>query len=183
MKNAGETQIATRYVSALFDVAKAASAVVQVEKDLRDLAAAARSDAGFADFLASPLLGASQQAKVVAALADSFSAHALTKAFLIALAKAKRLTLLIEVSRQFAKKAEEGRGEMVAELITAQLADKEEIAAVAQHLGKVYGKKITLTSSQDKALLGGAVIKIGSLQLDASLAGKLQRLEQTLKAA
>lgn len=183
MKNSGETQIAARYVSALFDVAKTASAVANVEKDLRDLAAAAAKDASFADFLTSPLLGAKQQAKVVAALADSFSAHAVTKSFLVALANAKRLPLIAEISRQFSKKAEAARGEMSAELITAQPVSKEELASVADKLGKVYGKKIKLTGSQDTSLLGGAVIKIGSVQLDASLAGKLQRIEQTLKAA
>lgn len=183
MKNAGETQIATRYVSALFDVAKAASGVASVEKDLNDLAAAAKSDAGFANFLTSPLLGAKQQAKVVAALADSFSAHAVTKSFLIAVSQAKRLPLLAEISRQFTKKAEEDRGELAAEFITALPVGKEELAVVAERLGKALGKKIKLTGLQDKSLLGGAVVKIGSLQLDSSLAGKLQRIEQTLKAA
>ncbi len=183
MKNAGETQIAARYVSALFDVAKAASGVASVEKDLNDLAAAANSDAGFADFLSSPLLGANQQAKVVAALADSFSAHAVTKSFLVALSQAKRLALLAEIARQFTKKAEEDRGELAAELVTARPVSKEELALVADHLGKAVGKKIKLTGSQDKSLLGGAIVKIGSLQLDSSLAGKLQRIEQTLKAA
>ncbi|MDX2074183.1 MAG: ATP synthase F1 subunit delta [Alphaproteobacteria bacterium] len=183
MKNSGEIQIASRYVSALFDVASAASALVPVEKDMHDLARAAKSDKGFADFLASPLLGAKQQAQVVAALADSFAAHAVTKAFLVTLAQAKRLDLIAEISRQFAKKAEEARGELSAEMVTAKPAGKEEMALVAEHLGKATGKKINLTSAQDPKLLGGVMVKIGSVQLDASLAGKLQRLEHTLKAA
>jgi len=183
VKNSGEIQIASRYVSALFDVAKAASAVAPVEKDLTDLANAAKSDAGFAEFIASPLLGAKQQAKVVSALADSFKAHAVTKAFLITLASAKRLTLLVEIARQFAQVAENERGELSAELVTATPVGKDEIAAVADRLGKAYGKKVILTSTQDKNLLGGALVKIGSLRLDATLAGKLERMEQKLKAA
>ncbi len=183
MKHSGEMQIASRYTSALFDIASAASALDAVEKDIADLARAAVGNEGFADFIASPLLNRSQQQQVVAALADSFQTHPVTKAFLVALAGARRLTLLAEIARQIAEKAQEARGEVSAELVTALPVGDKETALVAERLGKAYGKKVTLRNVQDARVLGGAVIKIGGVEIDASLAGKLQRLEQTLKAA
>lgn len=183
MKKTDHIAIAARYVSALFDAAKDASALAPVEKDLRDLAIAVRDNKSLAEFMASPLLNRAQQAKIIEALAASLGVHAITQSFLVVLASQKRLETLPEIAVQFACKAQEARGEMSAQIVTAQPISKEEEAEVAAHLGKAYGKKVTLTTSQDKKLLGGAVVKIGGLQLDASLAGKLERLEQSLKAA
>lgn len=183
MKNAGEIQIASRYVSALFDVAKAASVLGPVEKDLRDLALAAKENTQFASFIDNPLLNRAQQSKIIEALADSMKVNAQTKAFLITLASQRRLGLLPEIAAQFAAKAEQDRGEMSAEVISAYPLSSEEVKEVAEHLGKAYGKKINLTVSHDKKLLGGIVVKIGGMQLDSSVAGKLDRLNQALKAA
>ena len=160
MKQSGLGPIAARYVSALFEVATKASAVAVVEKDLNDLARATRGNEGFARLLTSPLLTRASQEKLMSALADSFGAHQVTKAFLVTLAHARRLPALIECAVQFARLAE-----------------------AEQRLSKIYGKKVKLRSTQDANLLGGVIVKIGGMQLDASLAGKLARMEQNLKAA
>lgn len=183
MKNTGEIQIASRYVSALFDVAKAASSLPSVEKDLIDLARAVLENAQLASLIESPLLNGAQQAKVIAAIADGIKSNPTTRQFLVTLAEAKRLNLLPEIARQFMKKAEEARGEMTAELITAAPISDAEAEEVAAHLGKAYGKKIKIKRSVDKKLLGGLVVKIGGVQLDSSIAGKLNRMNLALKAA
>jgi len=67
--------------------------------------------------------------------------------------------------------------------VTAAPISKEEAQQVAEHLGKAYGKKIKLRTVQDKSLLGGVVVKIGGVQLDSSIAGKLERMNIALKAA
>lgn len=183
MKNAGEIRIAARYVSALFDVAKAASALGDVEKNLNDLMCAAKDSNIFAEFVSTPLLGAQQQADIVAVLAEKIAAHAVTKSFLLTLATQRRLALLVEITKQFNVLSEKERGELSAQLITATAVSQADMQVISERLGKIYGKKIKLTGTQDKHLIGGAIVKIGSLQLDSSLAGKLSRMEQRLKAA
>lgn len=183
MKNSGEIQIASRYASALFDAAKAASALAPVEKDLRDFARAAQENEELSEFISSPLLNRAQQTKIITAMADSFKAHAVTKSFLTTLADQRRLRLVAEIAEQFTKMAEEERGEMSAELISAIAVSKEEEQLVTDRLAKIYGKKIKLHVRQDPKLLGGAIIKIGGMQLDASVAGKLERMNIALKAA
>jgi F-type H+-transporting ATPase subunit delta len=176
-------QISARYVSALFEVATSASALDSVEKDLSDLANAIQSEESLSEFIKSPLLNRSQQAKIIAALSDSFKAHKVTKEFLVALAGARRLSLLPEAAKQFSSLAEASRGELSAELVTATSISDKEAQEVAEHLGKAYGKKIKLRTSQDKTLLGGVVVKIGGVHLDSSIAGKLERMNLALKAA
>ena len=183
MKHTGNIQLAARYVSALFDVALKASAIDAVEADLNGLATSAETNPAFGEFLTNPLLGSAQKSKAVSALMDKFAVNAVTKQFLIILAEQKRLPLLPLIAELFSKKAEEARGEMSVELVSAAPINQDEQAAITQRLEKAYGKKITLQTSVDASLIGGMIIKIGSKQLDASLAGKLSRIEHTLKAA
>jgi F-type H+-transporting ATPase subunit delta len=72
---------------------------------------------------------------------------------------------------------------MSAEMIAASPLKPEEAARVSDRLSKSFGKKVNLEVRHDPALLGGVILKIGSQQLDASLAGKIARLKVALQAA
>lgn len=176
-------EIARRYIDALFPLAQKAGSLDVVEKDLNALSALAGSDAQFKGFLDNPLLNRDQQKTVIEAIAKKTGAHQLTSGLLAAMADQKRLPLLSEVASQFAAKAEAARGEMSAEIVSATKLSAAEEKAIAERLGKAYGKTIKLTTRHDPSLIGGMIVKIGSAQLDGSLAGKLNRLNIALKAA
>ncbi|MGE3712903.1 MAG: ATP synthase F1 subunit delta [Alphaproteobacteria bacterium] len=140
------------------------------------------SDA-FADLLANPLLSAEKLAKIMAQLMLSIKAHNLTGRFIIVLALRKRLGLLPEIAALYAQKVAEARGEMKAELVTAVPLSLKHIQNISDELSKAFGKTVSLEAKENPELLGGALLRIGSQQLDSSVAGKLKRLEQKLKAA
>jgi F-type H+-transporting ATPase subunit delta len=183
MKTTGAKRIASRYVKALFDVAQAASAVEAVEKDLAALGDSLKESEDFQHFLTNPLLSRQAQADVMKAMLAKMKAHKVTQPFMAALAQHRRLPILLEIIELFADAAQAARGEMKAELIAAATLKPKEISMVSERLGKIYGKKVNLGVRQDKNLLGGVMIKVGSVQLDGSLAGKLDRLGLALKTA
>ncbi|MDE3016822.1 MAG: ATP synthase F1 subunit delta [Pseudomonadota bacterium] len=176
-------RLAGRYVRALFDVAESAQALDMVEKDLPALGRALSASEEFRHFLANPLLTRVQQEQVMETMLDNMKAGKITRQFIAMLARHRRLSALSEIITLFAEVAVAARGEMQVQLITAVPPDKRDITTIGARLGKIYGKKVNLAVSQNADLLGGIVIKIGSTQLDGSLAGKLARLNQTLRAA
>jgi len=183
VKNAGSKRIAERYVKALFDVAKGANALADVEKDLGELASLLVQSKELKAFIANPLIGRAQQAAAMTALLTKAKAHKLTVDFVAALARAKRLDVLAVIVAQFIERAATARGEIGAVVTTpAKLGDKD-AGVLAEKLTKAYGKKVNLQLEEDASLLGGMIVKIGSIQLDSSLAGKLDRLRLSLKAA
>lgn len=183
MKNSGSKKISERYVKAIFDVAGQSSALLAVEKDLSLLADLIKENADFRDFLHNPLLTRDAQASIANALLGKIGAHAVTVKFIVLLAHNKRLNILPEIIAIFLEKAAVSRGEMAAELVAARAVSAKESAAVAESLSKAYSKKIKLSVRENPALLGGTIINIGSVQLDSSLAGKLNRLKTALHAA
>jgi F-type H+-transporting ATPase subunit delta len=56
-------------------------------------------------------------------------------------------------------------------------ADRAELEA---KVGKLAGGRIRAKYREDRALLGGAIVKIGSTIYDGSVRGQLQQLKQKL---
>lgn len=183
MKNSASQKLAGRYVKALFDVAGSAKAIDVVEKDLIAIAALAESNSEVAGFLGNPLLTRKQSAAGMDALLEKIGAHKVTRQFIAMLAAQKRLPALPAIAELFAETAAKSRGELSALVTSAAPMKDSEIAALAEKLGKIYGKKIALKSRVNPELIGGVIVKIGSTQFDGSVAGKLARLKNTLKAA
>jgi F0F1-type ATP synthase delta subunit len=51
---------------------------------------------------------------------------------------------------------------------------------VEENLIKILGKKVELSYREDPALIAGAVIRVGHLNLDASVSGELDRMVEEL---
>ncbi len=176
-------QIALRYVSALFSVTGDAQVRAAVEQDFARLGGALATNEDLAELIRTPLLTREQQAQAMDALLAAMDADTATRKFVALLARQKRLTLLPEIIDLYSKWASDSRGEMQAELISATKVSAGDANAVADKLSKVYGKKIALKTSENPEILGGAIVKIGSLQLDSSLLGKMRRLKNVLQTA
>jgi F-type H+-transporting ATPase subunit delta len=183
VKNSGSKKISERYVLALFEVATAANAVAAVEKDLQNLSTLLKENSDFVDFINNPLLTRAAKSKIAGAVLKNISAHKITAQFISLLAAQKRLDLLSEMIKLFIEKSAISRGEMAAELVVARAVSDAETAKISASLSKAYNKKINLNVREDANLLGGVVINVGSVRLDSSLAGKLTRLQQSLKVA
>lgn len=170
-------------MNALFDIAAQGKTRDQVEKDLGVLATLTIESKPFSDLLTNPLLTRDEQAQALEPVLTSIKAHEVTKRFVALLAVRKRLPLLPEVAEIFARRVAEARGEIKAEVISAKPLSLKDVAVITENLSKAYGKKVTVETGKNPDLLGGMVIRIGSKQLDASFAGKLNRLKHKLKAA
>jgi len=72
---------------------------------------------------------------------------------------------------------------MDVELTTAQALSDAEFAQILQRIEKASGRKVQATRSVDENLIGGLVLQAGSMRLDASVRGRLERLRQELQTA
>lgn len=181
MKTSGSKQIAQRYVKALFDVSESARAKVEKDlKALRDILAGSKDLRGM---LSNPLLTRKQQAQAMGAVLAAIKAQPVTRQFVELLAKQKRLEILPAAIELFMEKTAHERGEMKATAVSAAKLSTKDVDFISGALSKIFGKKVALETSENPELLGGVVVKIGSLQLDASLSGKLRRLGNKLRAA
>ena len=173
--------IAERYASALYELADESKALDQVAADLKAIRAMMASSADFMRLIRSPVLGRSEQAKAVSALAEKAGFSALTGRFLGTLASNRRLFALASVIDAFLAELARRRGEATADVTSAVALTPAQTQALEEALKSVVGSKVSVDLKVDQSLIGGLVVRVGSRMIDTSLATKLRRLRLAMK--
>lgn len=173
-----EALAARRYAKAIMDLAVAEDQVARVEQDLTQVRETIAASDSLKEVLASPVLKASDKEQALAAI---FSASTeLTQNAFRLLAKNKRIGLLDAVARQFLDLCEQMKGQDVAHVVTAVPLTAALEKKILKQLKGITGKDVTLEQETDPGLIGGFILRVGDLEYNASVAGKLGNLKREL---
>lgn len=175
--------IAHRYVTALFDLAKSARQLDKVKSDFITLEWVLTENRALQKFLINPVISDKQTALVVNRILETIKCCELTHKFLALLVHHKRLSIIRPVIDQYLQKLSESRNELKVQVVSAVTLSSEQTSAMSEVLAKATGKKIELRLLEDKSLIGGLQVKIGSKIFDNSISGKLSRLRIALAKA
>jgi ATP synthase F1 delta subunit len=104
--------------------------------------------------------------------------------FLELLAERHRMPVIFRVRRDLdALWAEENKLLPVSVTSAVEL-DDELVSDIGKRIEEQAGRRVELSSSVDPDLLGGLVVRVGNMVLDASLRNRLERLrKQVLRTA
>ncbi|MCK5121661.1 MAG: F0F1 ATP synthase subunit delta [Methylococcales bacterium] len=100
--------------------------------------------------------------------------------FLKLLIENDRLILAPQISALYESFKAEHEGYVDVEVISAYALSKEEQKKFATTLEKKLDKKVHITTSIDKTLIGGFLAKAGDKVIDGSIKGQLQQLAKKL---
>jgi len=174
-----------RYASALYSAASKQKALDTVEKDLKSVDAQIKKDPTLASFLFDPSVNKSLKIDGLGGVADKMKLSPLSKNLLLAMAENNRFTLIPSVVSVFSTIMAAHRGEVLCEVTTAKALDaamaKEIEGALAGFLKK--GQKAQVTYKVDPAIIGGVVVSIADKFCDMSMATKLSKYSELIKAA
>jgi len=173
---------AQRYASALAEIALEQGAIEPVRRQLRDFVNLARESAELKNYLANPSVEYESKHGAVEELIARMGASKILRNFLFVLVDHDRTLLLPEIQKEFHKLTLDRLGVAEAQVTTpAQLTSqqKQELNAALERL---TGKKIEARYELDPALMGGAVVRIGTTIYDGSVRTQLDRLRTRLAA-
>ncbi len=174
--------VAERYAVALADVATAHNTGETIRKDLASFLAEFADSADLRNALETPSLDHEVKNKIVAAVAATMGLSAEVRNFVSLVVSHQRTHLFREINDAFATEMNRRVGIVEAEVTTARPlsdAEKKELLAV---LARRTGKKIDAQFAEDKALLGGAVVRVGSTVYDGSVREQLNRMRERLES-
>ena len=100
--------------------------------------------------------------------------------FLKLLIENGRLNLAPQIAELFEKYKAEDEGYVDVDVITAYALTKVEEKSFATSLEKSLNKKVNITASIDKNLIGGYLVKAGDSVIDGSISGQLQQLAKRI---
>lgn len=170
-----------RYATALFDLAIEHKSLDAVLASLATLHAALGSSDDLKALTTSPMISRAQAATAVKGLASAMQLDGLTSNFLGVLAANRRLASLPTIIRDVRALAAARRGEVTAQVTSAHALTKAQQEALARKLKAGLGRDVTLDLTQDPAILGGLIVRVGSRMIDSSLRTRLDQLGQALK--
>ncbi len=170
--------LARPYARAVFDRANETSSLESWSTALNLLAAVAGQDK-IKMLCESPAVSAEQRASaMIDVCGDALDQQA--KNLLYLLAENGRLPLLPELVRQFEQMKAALERTVDVEVSSAFPLDDAAEKHLAQALQKKLDRSVRLTSSVDKSLLGGVIVRAGDLVIDGSMRGKLGKLADSL---
>jgi F-type H+-transporting ATPase subunit delta len=100
--------------------------------------------------------------------------------FLNVIVDHRRAGILPEIAEAYAARLNQRMGIAIASVTSAGELSAQEKTRLVQGLEKSTGKKIQAHYAVDAALLGGAVVRIGSVIYDGSVKEQLRRMESAL---
>jgi len=169
------------YARALYEAAKDENRLGPVREELGDFVEAQREVPELRELLRNPQLDKRVKASALEELLGGD--EVLVRNFLLLLTEKNRAGEVDEIAREFERLVAEQEGILDVELTTAvELSDKE-ARNVIEQIEKASGRKVEATRNVDPDLIGGLVLQAGSLRLDASVRGRLNRLRRDLKGS
>ena len=169
------------YARALFEAARDRNRVDAVREELGDFVAAQRDVPELRELLRNPQLDPRVKASALGELLGG--EEELVRNFLLLLVEKGRVAEIEEIAREFERLVAQAEGILDVELTTAVELSDEEARGVIEQIAQASGRKVAATRSVDPDLIGGIVLQAGSMRLDASVRGRLDRLRTELKSA
>jgi F-type H+-transporting ATPase subunit delta len=166
------------YARALFEAADAVGRIDAVDRDLGAFAEALGESAELQAFLGNPQVEPAAKAGVLAELTTG--ADELVRNTLRLLAEKGRANEIAPTYEEFRAFVDHARGRVAVELTTAHELTDEEARAIVGQIEKASGRTVEATRSVDPDLIGGMILQAGSLRVDASVRGRLERLRREL---
>jgi len=172
--------LAQRYARALVDVAVEQKKSEDVRQELAAFVDLARESADLRNLLASPAVPREKKHAVIDALAKRMNCSKAFRNFLCVLVDNRRTAMLPQIREAFEAQLLERLGVTHAQVTTARELTTAEKSDLGKALERLTGKRIEAEYKLDPALIGGAVVRIGSTVYDGSVREQLDRLRASL---
>jgi F-type H+-transporting ATPase subunit delta len=174
------TTLARPYAKAVFAEAQEKKTLAAWSDGLALLAAYA-ANADMAKVLVHPSLTASQQATALTDVCGDKLTDA-AKNLVSILAENKRLPLLPEIAVLFEELKAQLENTVDVSVTSAYALSDEQISKLTTALKAKLQSDVKISTTVEKELIGGAIIRAGDLVIDGSLTGKLSKLAEAMKS-
>ncbi len=155
-----------------------------VQRQLNDFLHTFADSRELREALENPSITEEQKLRVLDAIATRSGMNSTVRNFLAVVAHHLRLGELPEIVAAYLKRADTTGGVADVQITTARPVDNAERRVLEESVLHLSGgTSVRATFHEDPALLGGAVIRLGSTVYDGSVRGQLEQMRQRMLAA
>jgi len=175
-------EIAEVYARALFEVGRDNDVLDRVHDELGEFADALDADRNLQVFLFSPYFSSEEKKQGVRRIVTDADERTLN--FLELLAERHRMPALFRVRRLFDGLWAEENKLLPVTVTSATDLDQGLVDEIGKRIEEQTGRRVELSSRVDPDVLGGLMVRVGNMVLDATVRNRLEQLrKQVAKAA
>jgi F-type H+-transporting ATPase subunit delta len=174
-------QIARVYANALFSIAKAKGKLDEIRDQLGEFADALAENRDLQVFFFSPYFSSAEKRDGIARSISGAEPELVN--FLELLAERHRMPAIFRIRQRFDELWAEEKGQLEVRLTSAVELDPEIVERVGSEIERQTHKSIELSSDVDESIIGGLVLRVGNMVLDASVRSRLERLRKEVAQA
>jgi F-type H+-transporting ATPase subunit delta len=171
--------VARPYTKAVFEFARDAGTIQDWSQSLNDAAQVASDDV-MKSILGNPALTSDAKADAFISVLDNLDDSG--QNFIRLLAENKRLALIPEIAVQFEQLKANQESNVEIDVTTAYELDEQQQQKLTQALSAKLGRDVALSSTIDKSILGGVVIRTQDLVIDGSVRARIAKLAEVLNS-
>jgi len=171
--------LAERYTKALIKIAQENNSIEQTGKELKEITGLFAQNPDIEAFFSSPVIKKEDKKEI---LEKSFKGKIDEKFynFLNVLTDKNRIFILPNIENIYHEKLAKAANILEVEAQSVIKLDKDMQSALIEKLEKITNKKIKLSNTINKDIIGGLVLKFDGKIIDGSVKTQLQRLQKQL---
>jgi F-type H+-transporting ATPase subunit delta len=166
------------YAEALFDVAKEKGKLDAIGEGLAEFADALDAERELRVFFFSPYFSSAEKVDGLKRAVSGADPELLN--FLELLIEKKRMTEIFRVRQQFEQLWKQENKRIDVTVTSAVELDPAVIEKIGGEIERQTGRKVELASRVDGEILGGIVLQVGNMVLDASIRSRLEKLRKSV---
>jgi F-type H+-transporting ATPase subunit delta len=175
-------EIAEVYARALFEAAKENGVLDRVHDELGQFADALDEDRELQVYFFSPYFTSEEKKEGVRKIVADADERTLN--FLELLAERHRMPVLPRIRRDFESRWADEHKLLPVTVTSAVQLDDELVQEIGRRIEEQTGRTVELSANVDPEVLGGLIVRVGNMVLDASVRNRLESLrKQVVKAA
>jgi len=172
------TKVAARYAKALLELAVEQKKVDSVLGDMQFLLQVNNDSRDFELLIASPIVKADKKNEIFKMIFEQF--EELTMSFVELITKNGREYLLPNIAESFEAQVKAHKGIVPMTLVSAVPLDASTKEAIIAKVQAGTKGNLEVTEVIDEDLIGGFMVKMGDVQIDASVSSQFNNLKQRL---
>lgn len=174
-------EIARVYADALFRAAKEEGKLDAIREQLAQFTDALRDNKDLQLFLFSPYFSSAEKREGLRKTLEGAEPELLN--FLELLAEKHRIPVIFRIQRQFEQMWAKENRRLAVTVTSAVELDPEISERIGAEIEEQTGQTIELSSRVDDDILGGLVVQVGNMVLDASVRNRLEKLRKSVATA
>jgi ATP synthase F1 delta subunit len=175
------SEAARVYAEALFDVAREKGKLDTVVEQLGQFADALDSDRELQVFFFSPYFSSAEKSEGLGRALSGAEPELVN--FLELLIEKQRMPAIFRIRRELEEKWKRENRRIDVTVTSAVELDPEVVGKIGDEIESQTGRKVELASRVDGDILGGIVLQVGNMVLDASIRSRLEKLRKSVAQA